>query len=460
MSWQKIKWHIRYYAQYLPFTLNSLLVLLAGYFAYRLLYRPLPDDTPTSFLPFILLMGKVVFWFLTALILLSLLSTVGTWLYYLLLKRKEGHELQIDFNTEQRTGKPNRLFLKASLKGVRRPVLGFVKARLMYDDYEMTEKFGLLSAEREKNSFWRKAISGKNKLLLPDIKEYKVQGGFVFFEDMLRLFSLAIPQPIQNSFYQPPVLKEQDDRDVYPKETETLDVRIDELRKVEGELHNYKDFESGDDIRRIVWKVYAKNRELVVRIPERFEPFASHLYFYASFHADIAGKWIGEGYMKEMLNYYKNYVWTVYDALTNKEWEMRFIADQEFTLAEHMNEQQKSARIISNSSWQTDRTLTKYFNPRKGAVLCISSFTNPNELEEILEACDAGTVVYFIKTSRVFRQFVPWNLIKRLILLPPKDRLNKLRNKWIFSSLRLQVLKREKKLIEILEKSNVAHTTL
>ncbi|MEZ5016266.1 MAG: DUF58 domain-containing protein [Flavipsychrobacter sp.] len=460
MDWKKIKWYLKYYSQYFPFTLNTIVGFIAIYFAYRLLYQPLPDDTPTSFLPFIVLMGKLVFWFIIALVLLSLLSTTATWIYYLLLQKKEGNNLQVEFATEQRKGKRNRLFLSSTINGARRPLLGFIKGRLVYDNYEMTEKFGLLSAQKEKDRFWRKAITGRNRILLPDIKEYKVQGGFVFFEDMLRIFSLAVPQQIQNSFYQPPVLKEDDERDVYPKETETLDIRIDQLRRVDGELHNYKDFESGDDVRRIVWKVYAKNRELVVRVPERFEPFASHLYFYASFFASGKAKWLGDAYMKEMLNYYKNYIWTVYDALTEKEWALRYIPDQNFAIPEHLEEHDKNARIISNSSWQTERPLIKYFNPKKGAVLCISSFTDLEELNEILEECNAATVVYFVKTSKVFRQIVPWNLFKRLILLPPKDRLNKLRNSWIFSPMRPQVHKREKAIVELLKKSNVTYAEL
>lgn len=460
MNWKKVRWYIKYYSQYFPFTLNTLVAFLAIYLAYSLLYQPLPDDTPTSFLPFIILMGKLVFWFIMAMVLLSLLSTIGTWLYFLYLQKGEGNNLQVAFATEQKKGKRNRLYLTSTINGARKPILGFIKGRLLYDGFEMTEKFGLLSAHKEKDSFWRKAITGRNKVLLPDIKEYKVQGGFVFFEDMLRLFSLAVPQQVQNSFYQPPVLKKDDERDVYPKETETLDIRIDQLRRVDGELHNYKDFESGDDVRRIVWKVYAKNRELVVRIPERFEPFASHLYFYASFHATGKVKWLGEAYAKEMLNYYKNYIWTVYDALTQKEWALRYLPDQNFTIPDHIEEEEKSARIISNSQWQMDKPLSKYFNPKKGAVLCISSFTDPDELEQLLEECDAATVVYFVKTSKVFRQIVAWNLFKRLVFLPPKDRLNKLRNNWIFSPMRRQVLKREKKLVGILNKSNVTHAEL
>lgn len=346
------------------------------------------------------------------------------------------------------------------LEGVIRPVLGFVKGRLIYDNDVMTDKFSLLSNKRQKDKVLRVAIAGRSNLALPDIKEYELRGGFIYFQDMLHLFSLAVSQPVSGHFYQPPILTNEDDKDVFPKKTETMDVRIDQVRHTEGELLNYKDFEAGDDVRRIVWKVYAKNRDLVVRVPELFVPYASHLYFYASFHASVKAQWLGEGYLKEMLNYYKNNVWTVYDTLSKKEWEMRYIPDQSLSVPEQLSEAEKTARIISNSGWHTDIPLSNYFKPKQGAVLCVSSLTDPHELESMLEQCDSTTVVYFVKTSRVFRHFVAWGWLKRLIFLPPKDRLNKLRSRWTFSPMRLQVQKREKEIEETLRKSAVTWAIL
>jgi hypothetical protein len=304
------------------------------------------------------------------------------------------------------------------------------------------------------------AISGRSFLNLPDIKEYELKGGIVYFEDMLHLFSLPIEQPVYGKFYQPPTLVENLYADVYPKKTEQMDVRIEQMRRVEGEHLSYKDFESGDDVRRIVWKVYAKNRELVVRVPEMFEPYASHLYFYASFHASVKSKWLNEDYLKEMLNYYKNNIWTICDTLSHKEWQMRYIPDQIFHIPEHLDEAQHNMRIISNSSWQQDKTLAQYFNARTGSVLCISSLTDPAELQQILDNTDAGAVVYFVKLSRSFRHFVACSWLKRLIFLPPTDRLNRLRTRWTFSPMRWQIQKKEKEIEEMLAKSNVTFAVL
>lgn len=455
MNWKRIKWRTQYFLQYFPFTLNTLLCAVAAWFAHKVLFRPVQKDEVSPFLPFISLMGKMVFWFVIGLVGLSVLSTFASWLYYLWLRRKKHYKLEVSFDTETTKAGKTRLYLNARLEGVFRPLLGFIKGRLFYDDHAMTDKFSMLSNKRKEQSLWRSAITGLSRMRLPDIKEYELKGGFIFFEDMLHLFSLAVAQPISGHFYQPPVLVNEDEREVYPKKTETMDVRIDQLRRVEGEHLNYKDFEAGDDVRRIVWKVYAKNRELVVRIPELFEPYASHLYFYASFHASVKAQWLSEGYLKEMLNYYKNNIWTVYDTLSKKEWEMRFIADQYFSIPEQLSPEERSMRIISNSTWQTDKPLTGYFNARQAAMLCVSSLNDPKELEGILDLCDASTIVYFVKVSRVFRHFAAWGWLKRLIFLPPQDRLARLRSRWVLSPMRFQVQKREKEIEEVLSKSKV-----
>jgi hypothetical protein len=405
-------------------------------------------------------MAKIAFLLLLLLVGLSALSALAAWLHYLWLKRKKEVVLQLQFSTETKNGRSNRVFLNAALEGAFRPLLGFVKGRLFYDDYHLTGKFSLLGNKRKPGSIWRTAIAGRSRLLLPDVKEYQLRGGFVFFEDMLHLFSFAASQPAGGNFYQPPVLRKKEDQEVAPKKTETTDIRIDQMRRVEGEYLNYKDFEAGDDVRRIVWKVYAKNRDLVVRVPEMFEPYASHLYFYASFHTSVGENWVNGEYGAEMLNYFKNNVWTVYDTLAAKEWQMRYIPDQPITVPEGLEERDRVGRVISSSTWHQDKDLSAYFNPRQGTVLCISSLTDPRELAQLLDQADSSLVIYFVKLSRTFRQFVAWSWLKRLIFLPPKDRLAKLRDLWVFSPLRFQLQRREKEIEALLAKSSASCQTL
>lgn len=456
MKQRKLLRQVRYYAGYFPFTVNALLCTAAALAAYAILYGQEPEAT-SSVRPFILLMGKMIFWFGLTLLCLSMGSTLASWLYYRWLRSRNKTRLAVSFTPDSGTG---GYHLNVVLEGVRRPLLGFVTGRLFYDDGRKTDAFSLISNKRKRGQLLRTAITGKNRLLLPDIKEYEIRNGLVFFQDMFRVFSLAAAEPIQGHFYQPPVSFSQKEKEISPRKTEDTTIRIDELRRVDGEYLSYKDFEAGDDVRRIVWKLYAKNRNLVVRVPEMFEPYASHIYYYASFYAVRYKGSSDNGYMREMLNYYKNNVWTVYETLSRKEQEVRYIPDLEFHVQEQASPAAKAAAVISRSYWHREQTPVSYFNARHGAVLCISSFTGTEQLKQLLAQSSHSSLIFLVKCSHTFRHPVAWNWLKRLLLLPPKDRLGKLRGRWIFTPLRLRVLQQEKALELLMKENNIPYSVL
>lgn len=457
MAAPSIRARIQYWAQRVPFTINTFVFAFMGYTVYSMLRREKLSgaEAETGSRAFILLMGEMVAWFLLAFIALSVLSTLAAYIHYLIQRRREGRGLAVAFANEGR-GSRQRLFLEASLPGAHRPILGFVKGRLFYDDYRLTESFPLLSNKRRRGRLWRDSIWGRSRLTLPDVKEYELRGGFVYFEDMLRLLSLPVKEKLSGHFYQPPTAVLPPEDEVAPKKTETLDVRIDQMRRVEGEYLAYKDFEPGDDVRRIVWKVYARNRELVVRNPERFEPYASHLYFYASFSVRKQYGFLEEGYGREMLNWYKARVWAVYGALTKKEFQLRYVPDQKLALPEGLSTDDLAMRTISNSVWTTSAPVASYFNARQGAVLTVHSLTDPDELRAALDTADSSTIVYYVKLSATFKSFVAWGWMKRLILRPPKDRLARLRNRWLFSGARGTVRRAEKEIEAVLAESKAS----
>lgn len=442
----------RYYLQYFPFSLNAFILAIALWICFQVIK---PDEAAkgeelSSFAPLIMLMGKTALWFIVALIGFSVLTTFLCWLYFIWQQSRHDYRLEFTFKP---SGSDNGLWLETLLKKARRPFLGFIKGRLYYDGYQMTDKFMLASNKSQPNKFWRAGITGKSKLELPDIKEYAIQGGFIYFEDMLQLFSIPVRQKIKGHFYQAPEQVTLQEKESVPRKTDTTDIRIDQLRKVQVEYLNYKDFENGDDVRRVVWKVYAKNRELVVRIPEIFDPYASHIYFYASFHSGF--RQTGNDFSAEMLNYYKNRIWSVYETLTQKGFEVKFIPDQVLAITEQNNIKEYVQRVISNSFWHQDKELTDYFEPRYGSVLCISSFSAIQEVKDMLESCSPDTVVYYVKLSDTFHTFLPWTWLKRIFILSPDNRLKRIRSRWLLTGLRMQLLKREKEIEQALQKSDV-----
>lgn len=461
MTWKRIKQQTTYYFQYFPITLNGIICLALAITAYKILYQTPTNNelNPSAYTPFIYLMGKLVLGVAVAILLISLFSLLISYLYFLYLRSKKKTNLQIHFSNVTK-GNRTLFYIHALLPGAWRPILGFIKVRLLYDDDKLTDKFNLQTNQYTKGSYKREAISAKSQLELPDIKEYELTRSFIYFEDLLQLFSLACTQKMNGQFHQPPNIQKLESEEIAPKKTETLDVRIEQMKRVEGDPLSYKDFEAGDDVRRIVWKVYAKNKDLVVRVPELFEPYASHLYYYASFYADSKPSWWNADYQSALLNYYKNAVWTVYDALSKKEWALRYIPDQDFILPEQLNDVEKAERIISNSEWQTDKTLNEYFNAKQGAALCISSFTDPSDLEKKLAQCDQATLIYFVKCSKVFHHFIAWGWVKRILFIPPKDKLSRLRSGWLFSPQRIDIHKREKRIETILKQSGIKYGIL
>lgn len=459
MKWKSRYRRLKIYAQYFPFTLNFFIVATALWAAWYALHQNEDDakDNAASFQPLVMMMGKVAMWFVVALLGISLLSTVACWLYYLIAKRKKNITLQVAFGEDT---KRRGLIIDSLLEKVRRPFLGFIKGRLIYDGAEMTDRFVLAGNKKAKGKFWRDAVTGKSVVELPGIKEYAITGGFVFFEDMLQLLSLPVRQQVNGHFYKDPELQLIEAREAIPRKTDETEIRIEQMRRVNGDYFHYKDFEHGDDVRRIVWKLYAKNRELVVRTPEIFNPFASHICFYASFYTVANSLQRENAFAEEMLNYYKQRVWTAYETLAKKDFEVKYIADQHINVAEIDSKTEQVKRIISGSVWQTDNLATDYFEPRYGAVICISSMNNVEDVAQMLDQCSHETVVYYTKLSDCFKSFAPLTWLLRIFVKPPKDRLKRLKSRWIFAPLRLQLIKREKQIEELLNKSNVIHGKL
>ncbi|MGC4057919.1 MAG: DUF58 domain-containing protein [Chitinophagaceae bacterium] len=439
---------LRYRLQYLPFTRNTFIAAIVTYSVIRLLQAPSAKEQPeNATLPFIRIMSAYAGWVLLAFVGLSLVSTLGSWLYFLWLYRNGRSKLEITVSGDAHK---KGTFLNARLPKAWKPLLGYIKGRLYYDDLQLTDRFSMQSSERKKHSLLRAAVTGKNRLQLPDIKEYQLKGGILFFEDILQLISLPVAQPLSGSFYQAPTQLELPEENINPKKTDTLDVRIDELRKVEGEYLNYKDYESGDDVRRIVWKLFARNRSLVVRVPERMEPYASHIYFYASFYKDLGASG-NEAYAAEMLNYYKSQVWSVYSELSKKEWQVKYIPDQELRTGISTDSQAHVERLVSNSDWHKDLSLRAYFSTKKGSVLLIHSFSDPKEIEQIIEEADPSLRILFVPLSQCFRNLYVFRWISRLLFLPGKDRLSKLKANWVLTPLRRRVLKNEKTIEQLLK---------
>ena len=327
---------------YIPFTGYFVAFVIASVVGYKMLGNN-NIEADTAFSDIFTVLLKVAFTFSVAIISVALLSVLISYFYYLHQKKKTGIRFEIATDAVQ-SELNQKQTVKLLIKPVFKPLFGFIKLRLLYDQKHFSHKFSLL--ENSNKKFFSTTIEGTYHWRLPEIKEYHVENALLYFEDIFQFFSIAVNLPAKNNFYTQPTDKNVHDLRVLPRKTEETNTRIEQLRKVEGEYLNYKNFENNDDVRRIVWKIYAKNKELVVRIPEIMDPYASHVYMYASYFSSLPFE-VSEAIQIPFLNYFKVITWSIYQNLVKQGFEVRYIPDQEVAKNNSADEQQHVKYSIS-----------------------------------------------------------------------------------------------------------------
>lgn len=449
MNFTLIKNRIRYAGFFIPFRflffLLTIALLAASYWLKRT--RLLPD---TSYSAIIDLFLTVAMAFILAIFAISFITTIVPWLFFLVNKRRK--KISIKVKTAEKKNQLNeRQQVSISITPILRPLFGYIRFRLHYDDENISPKFSLIDT-KSKTHFFSSTLNGIFNWHLPEIKEYEVSNAIIYFEDMFQFFSFAATLPAQDNFFIHPQSNDSSELKVQPKKTEDTNTRIDQIRKVEGEFLNYKNFEHHDDVRRIVWKIYAKNKELVVRIPETNDPYASHVYFYASYY-NAMGTGFYNDFYSIFLNYYKTMIWNAYLQLNKQNVLIKYIPDQESKTTFADDSLEKIKYIISTSEWQTQKDLQHYFKKEEASVLCISSLINSEEVEHILDRTGKDLVIIFVQLSNSFGSLKIKDWVQWIFVRPEEGQIEKLRLAWNFSPLKRKITDNENRIIELLNKS-------
>ena len=431
---------------YIPVTFYFILFGISIVLSYFYLNNKLvaPESSFTAVLQLLVSVIAV-----TTIIYISvgILSILIPWIFtVIVLKRKL---LTIDLKTNiSETEDVGNLQILISIHPILKPFLGFIKCRFQFDENQFTQKLSLV--KKASTNFFSKSIEGNIYWQLPQIKEYNIQKVIIYFEDYLQFFSLPIQYNIQSHIISKP--KETSIQKIYtqPRKTEENQIRITDLRKVEGEYLNYKNFENNDDVRRIVWKIYAKNKELVIRTPEILDPFASHVYLYASFHSifNFSGNSILE---IPFLNYYKTCIWSAYKQLCKQNFEIKFVADQSYSNSNLFSELNEIKNHISICNWQMSKSVNEYCKIADASILIISSLNNPQEIEHIIEQSSNNISVIFIKLSNYFSSNKITDWIEWLFIQKEKNDIEKYKAQWNFNSLKSNILNNELKLEKVIQ---------
>ena len=449
MSLSKLIHTAKYYIQFIPFKINFYIYCVVLLISFQIIHIYKTDTS--SFISLIILMAKIAFVFSLFIIFISFISTSFCAFYFYWQQRKKEHsmlEIQMDTNIQEN----NTLLVQTKIAKALKPILGFVFVKLYYDQQLSTDKF--LLTKRIKKQFipFKSGIEGSNILLLSHIKEYHFNLAIIYFEDMLQFFSFKMPTKVQQSISNNPKNILFNTNEHLPKKTEEEKIRIEQLRKVEGEYLNYKKFDDSDDVRRIVWKIFAKNKELVVRTPEIMDPFASHIYMYASYYNSFDFQ-LYENYTQLMLNHFKNCTWTIFDTLSKKEFEVKYISDQ--NVSNTNNQKNGVQNKITLSNWHQDETLIDYFKPKNASILCIHSCSKLMDIENILSNYETGTTIFFVQMSKIFKSHYVINWILRIFLKAPKDEFSQLKSRWALHPLKYKIIQNENKITELLKSNGI-----
>jgi len=448
MNFSLLKNRIRQGSFFVPFRFQIILLTLVLFGAYYWLKKTsvLPE---TSYTAIIDLFITVVMAFIAAVFAISFFTALIPWLLFLL--NKKNGRVSIQVKTESKKNKlSEKQQVGISINTIFRPVFGYIRLRLNYDD-SISPKFSLVN-NQSKTQFFSSSLNGIYNWPLPEIKEYKVSSAIIYFEDMFQFFSFASSIPAKDNFFTQPDNNATAEIKVQPKKTEDTNVRIEQIRKVEGEFLNYKNFENNDDVRRIVWKIYAKNKELVVRVPETNDPYASHVYFYASYY-NAMGLGLYGDFFPPFLNYYKTKVWNTYLQLSKQNVLIKYIPDQESKTTFADDPVEKIKYIISTSEWQTQKDLQQYFKKDEASVICISSLITAEEVEQILDRTGKDLVIIFVQLSNAFSKMQIKDWLQWVFVKPEEDGLDKLRLMWNISPLKRRIIDNENKIKTILNKS-------
>ncbi len=431
---------------YIPFTWYSVLFAIGGFVGYEWLQTQagIPDSAFGAIFA-LLLRFAVIFCFVV--LWLGLLSVTLSVCYFLWKKKKQGIDFHI--STQSRNDdEQSKQTISIHLHPILKPFMGFVKMRLKYDNSRFSDKFSVIKKSNRK--FFSTTIDGVYHWQLPEIKEYKVERVIIYFEDFFQFFSFALPLSTSKTFYTQPLADAGNKLTAFPRKTEDTSIRIEELKRVEGEHINYKSFENNDDVRRIVWKIYAKNKELVVRIPEILDPYASHIYLYSSYFS--AFYFMGNDMVEvPFLNYFKTYVWSVYKQLQQKGFEVRFVPDQEIPLLPSNDTVEQVKYSISVSSWQTQTSLKDYIRPKDASVVVISSLSDADELKTFLESHGNEMSFVFVSLTQAMKGQNLGDWLQWLFIQQEKDQIAMYKTSWSLSLLRLKVVKNEKAILKLLE---------
>jgi hypothetical protein len=343
-------------------------------------------------------------------------------------------------------GEAGQVPIMISLPKALLPLLGYIKVRIEFKNGSLSDTIVLNKYSKGFEKLLPK--EGASLIWLPDRKQYHVKGFVISFIDYLQFFRFTTYKKSASSFYLHSAEVDVPLNEINPSKTKEEVEKVKTTRKVQGDFLNYKDFEAGDDVRRIVWKIFAKNRELVIRIPEIMNPYASHVNFHTSFY-NLISKDLSSAYATSMLNYYKDIVYNVCLGIKKTDKKVAFNIDQAVNEFVTVNEKERVGFLLSSASWQNNFSVNELKSAGE-SVICVSTLISAEELATLIEKRASNIII--VKVSRHLDNLNLFSIKNLFLRKDQKSELSKLR--WILSNARRKVKRNEKEIEALVSNTN------
>lgn len=441
---QKLFRTIRFYSRFVPLKRNGIIFIAFSILLFFLM-RDEYYGEGSQFTPFLNVFVWLLGIFAGAIVGLGFLYTLFCWLFLALNSKKVKVDLTIGLEDGQK-GVAGEVPVKLSLSKVIMPIAGYLKTWLIFED-------GTLIGPVVINKFsggWRDLLSkeGEANLQLVKRAQYQVKGYIFSFEDYLQFFRFSFFKDAKKTFYLYSQKRDVDTMDIPPAKAREELEKVKTSKKVEGDFLNYKDFESGDDVRRIVWKIFAKNKELVVRIPEVINPYASHLHFFASFQNSLL---IEEtNYSSGMLDYYKDIIFNTCRQIEKSGRKVEFSMDQVVGDSLIVDKKDQLAYFLSCAQWKKDALNEHFPTIGTSSVVCVSSMIPTDELDELLSKRSA--TLFIVQVSKYLDEQNLFNWSNVILRKEQQSEFGKLR--WMLSPHRRRLKRNEQRIVQLVERSD------
>lgn len=291
-------------------------------------------------------------------------------------------------------------------------------------------------------------------VVLPHYIPYRFRTVTLQYMDILRMTALPVKIPADFQFQNYPPDHRLTDKIIRPlihrEDNEALVIP----RKKDGDYLHYKNFESGDDVRRIVWKIYAKNKDLIVRVPEQEYETANTCYM--SYSA-VTEHPIAAPFALIALDYFKWSLWNTYSTLRRQN---NLLLKQFKGTVPLLPEETLIRNYITNLQWQTPAE-THNIDTRHDNIICLHSGMPMVEIARLTARLQPAQTVYFIPLSQAFQVNLMARGLKKIFFITLNaNPVVQAKIKFQFSGTRRKWKKKETEIIALLQQQHIRHEIL